>query len=79
MLARVDGSLDTQEISGAQLPYRRRERKKFVIYIDVLERAFFSNLKSITGRNFEGRTLSFFLQLEAYLCLNKTLWFMFFF
>ena len=70
--------LYTQEISGAQLPFRRCERRMFVIYsaardgppvvllLPLLQSSIFSLLKVITGRNFEARTLRFFLHLEAY-------------
>ena len=59
---------DTQEISVTQLPYRRCERRVFVIYSSTHSRSavvlllslLFSPLKVSTGRNFKARTLQFF-------------------
>ena len=59
--------LDTQGISGAYLPYRRREKRIFVIYSSSRQLYYyrspvkfnFSPLKVFTGGNFEARTLGF--------------------
>ena len=80
-------SKDTQEISGARLPYRRRERRMFVIYSSARQLCYYHCTKKRTlfqlWKVSQVAILKVehcsFMHLEFYSFFYKTMWFIFYF